>query len=69
MKAKSLTFKKQLNRQTGEFIMVLINSGENCCYQKGILCDVQEDYLVLVNQKTKSEIPLSAVVAFKKNAN
>lgn len=64
---KKNTFKNQLKEQIGEFIIVLIKSGVDCCRKKGVLCGIKEDFLVIMNDDSKMEISLKAIVAIKKS--
>ncbi|AGB41217.1 hypothetical protein Halha_1271 [Halobacteroides halobius DSM 5150] len=63
--SEEVTFKEQIRKQTGEFIVVIIKSGAKCCQQQGILCNVEQDFLVLINQDSRIQIPISAIVAIK----
>ncbi|GAB6139112.1 hypothetical protein [Halanaerobaculum tunisiense] len=69
MNHNQITFQKNIRNQTGEFIVVLIKSGANCCKHKGVLCNVGKDFLVLINNGVKIEIALDAVVAVKRKIN
>ncbi len=59
-------FEEELDRLIGEFVCVLIQTGDECCKQVGVLCNVEDDFLVLINNNIKTEIIIDAVVAIKK---
>lgn len=61
-----VTFVEELKAQIGEFIVVYIKSGAECCKQQGVLCNIEEDFLVLIGDGIKTEIPLKAIAAVKK---
>ncbi|MCK8826727.1 hypothetical protein MWH25_03080 [Natroniella acetigena] len=61
-----ITFKEQIKRQIGQFTVIIIKSGANCCEHKGIVCSVEKDFLVLLNNNLKTEIFLDAIVAIKR---
>ena len=61
-----VTFIEQLKAQVGEFIVIYIKSGADCCKHRGVLCNIEEDFLVLIGDGIKTEIPLKAIVAVKK---
>lgn len=63
---KGDTFKQQLTNNLSEFITLIIKSGNKYCIKKGVLCQVEENYLILINNDFKTEVPLNAIVAFKK---
>ena len=59
-------FNQQLINNINEFITLIIKSGENGCIKKGVLSQVEDDYLILINNDFKIEVPLDAIIAFKK---
>ena len=61
-----VSFEESLRREVGEFIVVIIKSGVDCCKHKGVLCKVEKNFLILINNNLKTEIPLHSIVAVKK---
>jgi len=37
-----ISFEESLKREVGELIIVIINSGVDCCKHKGILCKIEK---------------------------
>ncbi|GAB6098297.1 hypothetical protein JCM16358_01760 [Halanaerocella petrolearia] len=67
--SQGITFLEQIRRQSGEFIKVIIKSGADCCQQQGILCNVEDDFLVLIDGNSRIQIPIKAIVAIKRKVN
>lgn len=67
-KYKGITFEENIKRQVGEFIEVLIKSNKSSSRYIGVLSNVKKDYLILVRESSKVEIPLAGVMAIKKQA-
>ncbi|MBM7624222.1 hypothetical protein [Sporohalobacter salinus] len=62
----SLYFEEQLYSLIGEFVSVLIKSGDDCCKHKGVICNIEEDFLVLINNNVRTEIIIDSIVGIKK---
>ncbi|MBM7624223.1 hypothetical protein [Sporohalobacter salinus] len=54
-----------LEQKVGEFIIINIISGESCCQIKGVLCDIGEDMINMIDDKEMTFVRLDAIVAIK----
>lgn len=63
-----MTFEEQLQTQVGDFMTVIIKSGGNCCRHRGILCSIRDDFIVLVHDDERIEIPINQIAAVRKLA-
>jgi hypothetical protein len=63
-----MSFIEHLENQVGDFMEVIITSGEKCCYQEGILCKVGVDYITLIDCDERIEIPFDSIAAVRKQA-
>ena len=59
-------FEESLKKEVGEFIVIIIKSGPGCCRHEGVLCKIEKDFLILIKNNLKIEIPLASIVAVKK---
>ena len=62
------TFRNELINHTGEFITLFIQSGNNNSIQKGIISNVEGDFLIIINDNYRTEISLNSILGFKKKA-
>ncbi|MGM0471239.1 MAG: hypothetical protein ACQEQI_03015 [Bacillota bacterium] len=63
-----MTFTEQLEMQVGDFMTVIVKAGEESCQQRGILCAIKDDFIVLVHNDERIEIPIDQIAAIRKLA-
>ncbi|MBM7622671.1 hypothetical protein [Sporohalobacter salinus] len=63
-----MTFEEQLQAQVGDFMTVIIKSGGDSCKHRGILCSIRDDFIVLVYDDERIEIPINQIASVRKLA-
>ena len=57
--------KKSLEKKIEKKIILNLNTAEDCCTIKGILCKIEEDFIVMIEQDYKTYVKLDTIVAFQ----
>ncbi|SJZ97234.1 hypothetical protein [Selenihalanaerobacter shriftii] len=63
-----MPFEDLLEEQIGDYVEVIITAGEGCCLQEGILCRIGLDYITLIDDDVRVEIPFDSIAAVRKLA-
>ncbi|SJZ30600.1 hypothetical protein [Selenihalanaerobacter shriftii] len=63
-----MPFEDQLLEQIGDYVAVIITAGGGCCRHEGILCSVMADFITLINNNVRVEIPIESIAAVRKLA-
>ena len=61
--------KKMLNNRLGEFIVLTLMVGGDCCQVKGVLCDIASDFVTLIDQELVIEVKINQIAAISKTAD
>ena len=64
-KKDRLNFKRLLKNKLGQFVIINLMTGGNCCKIEGVLCTIESDFIILINKGEFIQLRIKSIAAIK----
>ncbi|MCK8826728.1 hypothetical protein MWH25_03085 [Natroniella acetigena] len=64
-----INLKRRLEEKRGEFLVVNVMTGGDCCQLKGVLCDIADEFITLIDKNLLIYIKIEEIASIKRKVD